>query len=81
MGFTKKNLVLINMEHKISESSLRMREMIEKAIEDHKITRDEYDRIIHIATEDGHIDKHEQALFRELQQMIEDKMVKFVVKK
>ena len=55
--------------------------MIEKAIEDHKITRDEYDRIIHIATEDGHIDKHEQALFRELQQMIEDKMVKFVVKK
>ena len=61
MGFVKKNLVLINM--------------------DHKITRDEYDKIIHIATEDGHIDKHEQALLRELQQMLEDKMVKFVVKK
>lgn len=68
------------MENKISDSSIRLREMIEKAIEDHKITRDEYDKIIHIATEDGHIDRHEQALLSELQQMIEDKMVKFVMK-
>jgi tellurite resistance protein len=51
--------------------------MIEKAIEDHKITRDEYDKIINIATEDGYIDRHEQALLSELQQMIEDKQVKF----
>jgi tellurite resistance protein len=65
---------------KISDSSIRLREMIEKAIEDHKITRDEYDKIIYIATEDGVIDRHEQALLRELQQMIEDKMVKFVMK-
>ena len=68
------------MENKVSDSSLRLREMIEKAIEDHKITRDEYDKIIHIATEDGHIDRHEQALLSELQQMIEDRMVKFVMK-
>lgn len=68
------------MEHKISDSSIRLREMIEKAIEDGKITRDEYDKIIHIATEDGYIDRHEQALLSELQQMIEDKMVKFVMK-
>ena len=68
------------MDNKISDSSLRLREMIEKAIEDHEITRDEYDKIIHIATEDGIIDRHEQALLSELQQMIEDKMVKFVMK-
>ncbi len=68
------------MDNKISDSSLRLREMIEKAIEDHVITRDEYDKIIHIATEDGVIDRHEQALLRELQQMIEEKMVRFVAK-
>ena len=68
------------MEHKVSDSSIRLREMIEKAIEDHKITRDEYDKIIHIATEDGYIDRQEQALLSELQQMIEDKVVKFVMK-
>lgn len=68
------------MDNKVSDSSLRLREMIEKAIEDHKITRDEYDKIIYIATEDGVIDRHEQALLSELQQMIEDKMVKFVIK-
>ncbi|MCG6186126.1 hypothetical protein [Maribellus maritimus] len=80
MGLIKKKLILTNMDNKISDSSIRLREMIEKAIEDHKITRDEYDKIIHIATEDGHIDRHEQALLSELQQMIEDKMVKFVMK-
>ncbi len=68
------------MDNNISDSSIRLREMIEKAIEDHVITRDEYDKIIHIATEDGIIDRHEQALLSELQQMIEDKMVKFVMK-
>lgn len=67
------------MENKISESSIRLRAMIEKAIEDHKITRDEYDKIINIASEDGHIDRHEQALLRELQQMIEEKEVRFVI--
>ena len=69
------------MADKLSNSLIRLREMIEKAIEDHVITREEYDKIIHIATEDGHIDRHEQALLSELQQMIEDGMVKFVMKK
>lgn len=67
------------MDNKVSESSIRLKEMIEQAIEDHKITRDEYDKIINIATEDGHIDQHEQALLAELQQMIEDRLVKFVI--
>lgn len=69
------------MADKLSDSLIRLREMIEKAIEDHVITREEYDKIIHIATEDGHIDRHEQALLSELQQMIENGMVKFVMKK
>ncbi len=67
------------MVHNVSESSIRLKKMIEKAIEDHKITREEYDKIINIATEDGYIDQHEQALLAELQQMIEDRVVKFVI--
>jgi tellurite resistance protein len=67
------------MKHNISESAMRLREMIEKAIEDHKITRDEYDQILNIATEDGYIDAHEQALLSQLQQMIEEKEVRFVL--
>jgi isocitrate/isopropylmalate dehydrogenase len=54
-----------------------LREMIEKAIEDHVITREEYDKIINIATEDGKIDRHEQALLAELQNMLQDGSVKF----
>ena len=36
------------MDNKISESSILLKEMIEKAIEDEKITRDEYDKIIQL---------------------------------
>lgn len=67
------------MKHEVSESSLRLREAIEKAIEDHKITREEYDKILNIATEDGYIDPHERALLQQLQQMIEDREVRFVI--
>jgi len=62
---------------KLSDSANRLREMIEKAIQDQKITREEYDMIIHLATEDGHIDRQEQALLAELQDMIENKIVKY----
>ena len=64
---------------KYSESAGRLRKMIEKAIDDHKITRAEMDTILHIASEDGHIDSHEQALLNQLQEMIENKTVKFVL--
>jgi tellurite resistance protein len=63
-----------------SESAQRLKEAIIKAIEDHKITRDEYDQIINIASEDGHIDPQERALLSELQDMIEDKSVRLVAK-
>lgn len=62
-----------------SESARQLRKMIEKAIEDHKITRAEMDTILHIASEDGHIDPHEQALLNQLQDMIENKLVRYVL--
>jgi hypothetical protein len=61
-----------------SESAARLKVMIEKAIDDHKITRTEMDMIISIAGEDGHIDRHEQSLLAQLQEMIENKMVKVI---
>jgi len=64
---------------KYSESAGRARKMIEKAIADHKITRAEMDAILNIVTEDGHIDTQEQALLNQLQQMIEDKSVKYIL--
>jgi len=63
----------------LSESAAQLKQMIEKAIEDHQITRTELDQILAIATADSHIDRHEQALLDELQGMIEDKSVKIVV--
>lgn len=62
----------------VSESAQRLREAIVKAIDDHKITRTEYDQILAIATEDGHIDPQEQVLLAELQNLIADKSVKMV---
>lgn len=61
-----------------SESAGRLKIMIEKAIEDHKITRAEMDRIINLATEDGHIDSQEQSLLDQLHDMIQHKEVKVI---
>lgn len=61
-----------------SESAKKLRIIIEKAIEDHKLTRSEYDMIIHQATMDGIIDSEEQALLSQLQDLIENKSVKLV---
>ena len=62
----------------ISESSRLLKIKIEKAIEDHRITRAEMDDIMAIATEDSHIDQYEQALLDQLQEMIETKVVKVI---
>lgn len=64
----------------ITENGKRLHDLILKAIEDHKITRDEYDSIIHMATEDGVIDSHEKVLLAQLHDMIEDKTVKMVAR-
>ncbi|MBN2485335.1 MAG: hypothetical protein JXB34_05135 [Bacteroidales bacterium] len=61
-----------------SESAGKLRELIEKAIEDHLVTRAEYDSIMAMAFDDGHIDRQEQALLSQLQEMIENKTVKII---
>ena len=60
----------------VSESAVKLRQAIDKAVEDGFITRDEYDRIITIAAEDGEIDPQEQVLLKEFHQMIYDKDIK-----
>lgn len=62
----------------LSTSADKLRKLIEKAIDDHKITRTEYEAIVHMATEDGFVDSQEQALLAQLQDMIENKVVKMV---
>lgn len=61
----------------LSESGERLRKAIIKAIDDHIITPEEYDEIIEISMEDGHIDSQERALLAELQTMIENKEIRF----
>jgi hypothetical protein len=72
-NFEKKKM----MEIIDPKESAKLREMIEKAIEDDIITREEYEQIIHQALKDGQIDRVEKALLAELNQMIQDKTVKF----
>lgn len=66
------------MTEPVSKSSARVREIIEKAIKGQEITRDEYEKILNIVTEDGYIDRQEQTLLTELQRMIGEKEVRFV---
>ena len=69
------------MKQGISESALRMRNMIEIAIDKHKITRDDYDAIIAIALEDGTIDSQERTMLSQLQDLIDDKTIKIIKQK
>jgi len=61
----------------LSKSGEHLRKVINKAIEDHIITPEEYEEIIEISLEDGHIDAQERALLSELQKMIAHKEVIF----
>ena len=63
---------------KPSESARRLAEMINKAIEDERITNAEYEEILRIANEDGLIDSEERSLLAQLQEMIADKTVRRV---
>lgn len=64
---------------KVSQSALNLREAVEKAIKDGFISRNEYNNIINIATEDGHIDKQEEAILTEFHRMIHDREIKFKI--
>lgn len=65
----------------MNSSASNLRALIKKAIEDHTITVEEYDQIIDKATEDGYFDNQEKALLKTLQEMINDKTIRFVPKK
>lgn len=62
---------------KLSESSKKMRLIIEEAIDTHQITRENYDKVLHLATEDNTIDPHERILLKHLQEMLEEKTIVF----
>lgn len=55
-----------------------LRELIDKAIQDERVTAREYDRIMEQANADGIIDAEERVLLATLQAMIADGSVKRV---
>jgi tellurite resistance protein len=61
-----------------SKSADKLASMIKKAIEDQKLTSTERERIMMTADEDGVIDPQERRLLAELQNMIENGMVKVI---
>ncbi len=61
-----------------SEPGIKLRAMIKSAIDDERITPDEREQIMMLADEDGIIDKQEQALLAQLQDMIQNGTVKMV---
>ncbi len=52
-----------------------LKKAIQKAIDDHKVTSNEFDEIMKIAEADGRIDTEERALLKELHSMLIDKIV------
>jgi len=60
-----------------NRSGEQLKDAIIKAIEEQTITPEEYEEIIHISYEDGQIDPHERTLIAQLQDMIENKEIKF----
>jgi len=66
---------------KVSDSAQQMRTLIDNAVNTHEITIEEHEKIMMLASEDGIIDTQERALLSQLNDMISDKTIKFVVKK
>jgi DNA-binding HxlR family transcriptional regulator len=64
----------------IGKSGRKLAELINHAIDDGKITTAEYEQILHLADEDGHIDVHEKSLLRQLNELLADGTVKRTAK-
>ena len=62
----------------LTKDGIKLEDLIKKAIDDHQITRKEFEEIIHLAQDDGHIDHHERILLKQLHEMIADKTIKRV---
>jgi hypothetical protein len=63
---------------KPSSSSVKLADMINKAIADCEITSSEYDAIMKVANEDQHIDPQEQKLLNQLQSLLANGTIKRV---
>ena len=55
---------------RLTKSGLELKDVIEKAINDHVITNSEYEEIMKVANKDGMIDDHEQQLLSQLQGLL-----------
>ena len=62
---------------KVSKSAVKLRKAVDKAIANEMITMEEYDAIVAIATDDGHVDNHEAAILKEFNQLINSRDIKF----
>ena len=63
---------------KPSKSAGKLKELINQAVSDLEITPTEYQQIMDMAHEDGHIDKEEKALLEQFHQMIGNGTIKRV---
>ena len=61
---------------KLTKPGLALRDVIEKAMQDHEITNSEYDEIMKVADKDGMVDDHEQQLLRQLQDLLQNGTIK-----
>ena len=59
----------------VTKNGQKLADVIKKAIEDSVITMDEYEGIMSVAGQDSVIDNHEQALLKQLNVLIAEKIV------
>ena len=65
----------------INSAAHRINEIVKEAITKHEITHSEYERVLSLADEDGHIDPMERAAIANLRDLIEDKTIRLVADK
>ncbi len=63
---------------KPSKSASSLKQIINEAISDLEITPDEYNKIMHAAQDDGHLDKEEKALLAQFHEMLNNGTIKRV---
>jgi hypothetical protein len=62
----------------LSKEAAKLKEMIDKAIEDHELTTTEYEKILMLANADRKIDPQERQLLAQLQELLTSGAVKRV---
>jgi uncharacterized protein YutE (UPF0331/DUF86 family) len=61
----------------VTKQGQKLADLIKKAIEDSVITMAEYEEIMSVASQDGILDKHEEALLKQLNELIANKTITF----